>query len=337
MSDNLGKEPLLISLFKIARLPFYWTTLIIAIILILLFILAGYLDELFAQGIEWEFWRGLLSPILITYILLIYPLTIRPWRRAIEAFRSLLNIEQKDYDKLLSEIYVIKRWKEYLAILAGFVFMLAISRPWSFVEGWMDVYQTVTSMIMFGLLGWLIFSSIYGNLTISKLSKQNLKLDIFNTNLLSPIAYLSLANSLAFIGGISISLVFQTQQNLLEWQTITIYSVLVIATILLFFMSMWNVHKILTRVKANEMQIAKEQLTLASRQLKDQISTKQKRETGQLSIITAGWASYVKMVQETPEWPFNAMIIRRLFASILAPASIYFLKILSTLGVKITF
>jgi hypothetical protein len=246
-------------------------------------------------------------------------------------------MEQKEFDHLVSEVYVVKRWQEWLAVLAGFIFMLAISRPWSFVEGWMDIYQVFTSMIMFGLLGWLIYSSIRGNLSISKLTKEELKLDIFNTNQLSPIAYLSLANSLAFIGGISISLVFQTQQNLLEWQTITIYAVLVVATILIFFMSMWNIHRILTRVKKNEMEIARTQLALYSRQLKDKISETQKGETGQLSIITAGWASYLKMVQETPEWPFNAAIIRRLFASILAPASIYLLKILSTLGVKITF
>jgi hypothetical protein len=338
MPDTISKEPLLVSLMNRTHLPWYWTTLLISIILLLSLILAGYLDDAFKQQVGWELWRvGLQTPSIIVYILIIYPVIGRLWQRALEAFRPLVTMEQKQFNHMIAEASKVRRWQEYLATLGGFIFMLIISRPWIWVDQWIDVYQTITSMLMFGLLGWLIYSSIYSNRIISKLSQQDLKLDIFNTNLLSPVAHLSLGNSLAFVGGISLSMIFQTQKNLLEWQTITIYSVLVLATILIFFISMWNVHKILARIKRNELNIARNQLMLASRELKNMVSESQQYKVGQLSLAVAGWAAYESKVREVPEWPYSTKIIRRLFASVLAPASIYLVKILSVLGIKISF
>jgi hypothetical protein len=336
MLDATSNKPLLVSIMNLTRLSWYWTTVLITIVLFLLLILVGYLDGVFNQQLEWEFWRtGLLAPSIIVYILLISPVVARLSKRAIEAFRPLVTAEQSQFDHLIAEVSKVKRWQEWLAVLLGFIFMLALSRPWIWVEQWIDIYQTVTYMLMFGLLGWLIYSSIYGSRNMSKLCRQDLKLDIFDANLLSPLAHLSLGNSLAFVGGISLSMVFQTQENLIEWQAITIYSVLVLATIFIFFLTMWNVHKVLARIKRDELGIVHDQLVLASRKLKNKVSEGQQHRVGQLSQAVAGWAAYEGTVREAKEWPFSAAIIRRLFASILAPISIYLIKILSSLGIRI--
>jgi hypothetical protein len=338
MPDVIGKEPLLVSFMNQARLSWYWTTLLISIILLLFLVLVGYLDGAFEQQMGWELWRvGLQAPSIIVYILLIYPVIGRLWKRALEAFQPLVTMEQKQFNHLIAEASEVRRWHEWLSVLAGFIFMLIISRPWLWVDKWIDVYQTATSMLMFGLLGWLIYSSIYSNRGMSKLCQQDLRIDIFNANLLSPVAHLSLGNSLAFVGGISLSMVFQTQGNLLEWQTITVYSVLILATIFIFFVSMWNVHKILVRIKRSELNFARDQLAFYSRKLKSRVSESQQYKAGQLSLAVAGWAAYESKVREAQEWPFSTAIIRRLFASVLAPASIYLIKILSVLGIKISF
>jgi len=338
MQNTIGKEPLLVSLVNRVRLPWYFITLLITIILLLFLVLVGYLDGGFLQLKVWEFWRVTLqAPIIIAYILLIYPVIIRLGKRALEAFRPLIPIEEQQFNDLITEVSKVKRWQEWLAILIGSIFILALSRPWIWVDQWIDVYQVITSMLMFGILGWLIYSAIYSSRSLSKLSHQNLKLDIFNINLLSPIAHLSLGNSLAFIGGISLSLVFQTQQSLLEWPTITIYSVLVLATIQIFFISMWNIHGMLIRVKRDELNFVRDQLESASKKLKNKVSEGQQYRLEHLSLAVAGWAAYERKVQTTQEWPFNATIVRRLFASVLAPASIYLIKILSVLGIKISF
>lgn len=337
MLDATRKKPLLISLMNLTRLSWYWTTVLIAIVLFLLLMLVGYLDGAFNQQFEWEFWRGgLLAPSVIVYVLLISPVVARLSKRAIKAFRPLVTVEQSQFNHLIAEMSKVKRWQEWLAVLAGFIFMLALSRPWIWVEQWMDIYYSVTSMLMFGLLSWLIYSSIIGSRSMSKLCRQDLKLDIFDANLLTPIARLSLGNSLAFVGGISLSLVFQTQEDLLEWQAITVYSVLVLATILIFYMSMWNVHKILARIKKNEMNIVHNQLVIASRKLKSEVLEGQQHKVGQLSQAVAGWAAYEGTIRKAKEWPFSAAIIRRLFASVLAPALVYLVKILSALGIRIS-
>lgn len=73
-----------------------------------------------------------------------------------------------------------------------------------------------------------------------------------------------------------------------------------------------------------------------SRKLKEWTTKGQKQGMEELSSAVAGWAAYERRVKEAQEWPFNASIIRRLFASVLAPVSVYLIKIFSTLGIQIT-
>jgi hypothetical protein len=51
------------------------------------------------------------------------------------------------------------------------------------------------------------------------------------------------------------------------------------------------------------------------------------------STITA-WVTYEKRVKEAPTWPFNANIIRRLAMSVVMPAAVYLIKIISQFLVK---
>jgi hypothetical protein len=224
-------------------------------------------------------------------------------------------------------------------VFAGILFLLlVVQRVWlGWVDQWFEYYQVITEAILFGLLTWIIYSSIKGSRGIKKLSKQNLKLDIFKMKLLTPVARLSLGISIIFIGGISIALLFETQETLVEWQSIVVYSILVLSTILIFYISLWSIHNVMVRVKKNELQLAQKYLEETSNKLKEWTNKDLKDGMEEISSAVAGWAAYERRVKETPEWPFNAGIIRRLFASILAPASIYLIKIISTLGIKISF
>ena len=212
---------------------------------------------------------------------------------------------------------------------------MLMSRIWlGWIDQWFQVYQVTTEAILFGLLGWLIYSSIKGSRGIARLGRQNLQLDIFNTKLLAPVARLSLGNSLAFVGGISIAMLFETQETLIEWQSVVVYSVLVLATILIFYISMWSIHNIMARVKKRELEVAQKYMAEMSRKLKEWATKGQLRGMEELSSAVAGWAAYERRVKEAQEWPFNAAIIRRLFASVLAPVSVYFIKIFSVLGIQ---
>jgi len=56
--------------------------------------------------------------------------------------------------------------------------------------------------------------------------------------------------------------------------------------------------------------------------------------TEKLSSRITALATYKREVQEAPTWPFNAVIIRRLLASIVVPAVVYLIKILAGLGLR---
>ena len=334
MKNNLISNPLLVAIMNRSPLSWRWTTTVVGGVLFLLLIIAGLLDGAFDQQFEGEFWRVIQTPVIIIYILVIYPFMLRLWKPAIEAFRPLVSMSENQFNRLSTEITKVNRRREWIAMFIGFLFLLVLARPWTGVERWTDAYHLASLMIMFGLLSWLIYVSIRGSRSIAKLGKQNLKLDIFNTQLLAPVARMSLINSLAFVGGISISLVFQTQESLREWTSVVIYSVLVSATIIIFYISMWSLHKIMARVKRCELEVAQQYMADMSRKLKERITKDQLEDMEELSSAVAGGAAYERRVQDAQEWPFNAGIIRRLFASILVPASVYLLKILSAIGIR---
>ena len=329
-------QPLLVVIMRQFRIPWYWVTVVIASILFSLLILVGYLDGDFNQQSIGGFWRtGLQGPVLIIYILVVYPFILRLHKPAIEAFRSLVSMSENQFNRLSTEITTVNRRWEWLAVFIGIFLFLAIQRIWLGVYGWLHVYQITTEVILFGLMSWLIYSSIKGSRGIARLGKQNLQLDIFNTKLLAPVARRSLGNSLVFVGGISLALLFETQETLIEWQSVVVYSVLVLATILIFYISMWSIHNIMARVKRRELEVAQKYMAEMSRKLKEWTTKGQLQGMEELSSAVAGWAAYERRVKEAQEWPFNAGIIRRLFASVLAPVSVYLIKIFSILGIRI--
>jgi hypothetical protein len=337
------KEPradnLLQALMRQSRLPWYWTTAVIAAVLVLLLVLAAYLDGDFSQLAAWGFWQGLLdSPVLIIYILVVYPFMWRLWEHAVRTFQPLLSNDD-DSKRTRVEVPVPNRRWEWIALFIGAAFVLLLSQPWTWGlssgELWRQVYEIVTFALLFGLLAWLVYSGLASTRYIARLSHQELKLNIFEPGLLAPVAHWSLGTSLAFIGGISLSLVFQTRESLLMWQGITIYAVLLAATVLLFFMSMWSTHKAMARAKRRELELAQEHLTAAYRELKERVTQNRMEGVEKLYTTLTAWSTYERQSKEAPTWPFNASIIRRLAASGLLPGLVYLLRFLfgSRLGI----
>ncbi|MFC2059155.1 hypothetical protein ACFLTS_05930 [Chloroflexota bacterium] len=236
------------------------------------------------------------------------------------------------------EVPIPKRHWEWVSILIGAVLWLSLWQPWnrSWVPGtiWLSAYDVVTQTVLFGLLGWLIYSSFADNRYLSRLSRQHLNLDIFDTGTLTPIAYSSLGFSLAFIGGISLSLVFQTQEDLLMWNNITVYIILVCFTVLLFFLSMRSTHSTIAKAKRRELDFVRKHLKTAFRELKERAADGSLKEMEELSSTINAWVNYERRIKEIPEWPYNAGIIRRLLASTAIPAVVYLIKIVSGLGLR---
>jgi len=338
MISELYRDPLIIAVMKRFRLTWYRATALVGALIISLLILVTFLNGDNSYFSDPSFWRSLLDgPVMITYILVIYPFMWRMFRQAVEAFRSISPIDESDFNRLVAEITMPNRHREWAAVFIGAVLGLLFSVPWSVSMGsdtWLRVYELILQMLLFGLLGWLIYDTIVGTMRIARLSRQQLKLDIFDTELLAPVALWSLGISLVWVGGISLSLVFQTWEAMTEWQNITIYSILVSATVLAFFISMWSTHKAMAVVKKRELNLAWKNLAAASRELKNRTARNQTEGIQELSYTITAWSAQHKLVQEISAWPFNASIIRRLAVSILAPITVFLIKVIPRIGIS---
>lgn len=325
------KSDLLQMIVKRSRLPWYWFTVAFTATLLLFLIAATVLDGMTGRFSHWDFWREFIAgPVIIAYILLIFPYMRHLGEKAVAAFRQLQGDggASSGYKTTL----IPPRRREWAAFAVGAIFWILIVRPWEWEWGtngpWLYVYTLISATLLFGLLGWLIYYAIAESRYLHLLSHQKLKLDIFDTSALLPVARSSLGTSFAFIGGISISLIFQTVDSLLAWQNITIYAVLVLATLLIFFFSMWNTHRTMAKTKHNELSLVKTRLEGAIHKLKDSTIHESNDDNGSLHSAVAAWGIYESRVREAREWPFNADILRRLAASILVPGLVYLIKVL---------
>ena len=340
MAEERRTNNLLIELMKRSHLPWHWATALFATVLILFFIFMVYLDGFINRLSAWSFWRNFLdSPVMITYILVVFPFMWRLWQGAIQAFRPLLAMEEGDFNRLAAEISAPNRLWEWVAVLVGAVFWLSMEQPWNWRVGtealWLYVHEAVMGPLLFGLLGWLIYSSVNGARRFTRLSRRQLNLDVFHPEQLAPAARWSLGISLAFIGGISLSLVFQAQESLLRWNNIITYAVLVCATVLIFFLSMWSTHTAMAGAKTLKLGLARKYLAGVSRELEDRTAEGRLEGIEGLSSTIVAWVNYERRVKEAPTWPFDAVIIRRLAASVLVPAAVYLIRVFSGLGLRL--
>jgi len=338
MTSELYRDPLIVAVIRRFRLPWHWATALVAAVLLSFLFPFTYLNGDTSYFSDLSFWRSLLDgPVMITYILVIYPFMWRLFKQAVEAFRSISPMDESDFNRLVAEITTPKRHRKWAVLFIGAALALLLIAPWSVSmdsDSWLKVYELILSTLLFGLLGWLIYDTIVGTMRIAQLSRQELKLDIFDTELLAPVALWSLGISLVWVGGISLSLVFQTWEGMTEWQTITIYAILVSATVLAFFVSMWSTHKAMAGVKKRELNLAWKNLAAASRELKNRTARNQTEGIEELSYTITAWSAQHKLVQEISAWPFNASIIRRLAVSILAPITVFLIKVIPRIGIS---
>ncbi|MFC2034642.1 hypothetical protein ACFLUJ_00760 [Chloroflexota bacterium] len=339
MKEETGKHNLLQMLMKKSQLPWRWATVTVAALLFLFLVLAMFLDGRINDLSTWRFWQiNLEGPVLIIYILVAHIFMWRFRERAIQVFRPLLDIDEGDFNQLAVKVAEPKRRWEWTFVFVGFGLAVALGQPWTLPWGpgdlWWSVYLVITGALMNGMLAWLIYDTLTGAVRINRLSRRDLKLDIFDSEQLLPIARWGLGISLGFVGGISLSVIFGTNLDLLRWQSIIMYGILICVTVLMFFISMWSAHNAMASAKRRELYLIREHLAAASHELKNQASQDPGEGMERLSSVINSWATYQRLVRESPTWPFNAGIIRRLIASAIVPAVVYLIKILSGLGIR---
>ena len=104
MTEEIRTYPLVEALIRRSRLPWYWVTAVVAAVLLLLLILATFLDGVANDLFTWGFWHnygdGLL---LIAYILMVSSFIWKLRIKAIQAFRPLLAIDDDAFNRLAAK------------------------------------------------------------------------------------------------------------------------------------------------------------------------------------------------------------------------------------------
>jgi hypothetical protein len=138
-------------------------------------------------------------------------------------------------------------------MLLGTLIGLVVARRTPGAEGWLRLYSEATSALMFALLAAVIYSSIMRSRRLAARSRAGLELNVFDGHLLTPFAQWGQSLSLVFVGGVSLSLLFQSYESLRSMEGVIVYGSLVIVALTLFFMSMWTIHVALARAQDKEL------------------------------------------------------------------------------------
>lgn len=318
----------------IERTGLPWSRAVVAVGLVLFPLWAGtaYMDGALTHSLDSDTLRlTLFSPVSILYILSAYHLLISPLNKAINAFTRLITVEQDAFERLIAEASALNRRREWLffGVGAGGGLLLAL-RIWNGPEqaAWLRGYWLLFEAVACGLVGWAIYASLVYAGLITKLHQQPLKLDIFNPIPLEPVARYGLGLSLAFVGGITLSMLFAPSRKfLLSIEFISVYVVLILVSVLVFFLTLINTHNVMAEAKRRELTLVRERISRAYQKLRQQTDEDQLQNMEALSDSITAWLAYEKRIVQAPEWPYTTDILRNLVMSILLPVAAWVTQI----------
>ena len=310
----------LISRTKLAPSIFILLSAIVLLLLPLVIVwLEGYWDELFSQ----RYWRAIfVQPVIIIYILILVRVFKRLEESVIKGLHEVVRLKDEEFDQLVKRTTTVNLKNELLAILAGAVIGMLVASPWDlFLDfSWLLLYLLFVNCIMYGLLGWVVFSSIMGSRLPAALYCEPLDIDIFNLRPFEPIGKQSLAISLAFMGGIAISLLFSdVSAGIFTIEFWVVYLILVMIAVLVFFLNMMPTHRVLVGVKDQEMEVVEQNLTESFRKIKEF----KPGDTGMQAAAQElnAWRTCRDLVDETKTWPYNIETLRNLLITGLIPGA----------------
>lgn len=275
-----------------------------------------------APDSAWGLWKLGLEPAVIVYILWIYAPLHRRWMRAIDALRPLA-----DRPELVERAFAVHRRREWAALAIGAAFSLWVTRPWLYDGRWLLLYIYASSFIMFSLMALAIFDCLVRTRRLARIVRAGVQLDLFDRRSFTPLARWGQSVSLIFVGGTCLSLVFQSYESLSTVQSLVIYSIMVVVSLTLFFISIWSIHDALVAAQERELAVVHEHWSQARSELKQKLAEGAADEVASLYAPIAAVSEYENQVLAASTWPFNPKIVKELVASLVMPILIYGLKI----------
>jgi hypothetical protein len=302
-------------------------TIAVGLLLTLLMFLAAYADGGIRTSDLRALWNMGLEPAIIVYVVATNSLLFRRWGLAIDALGPLTVRPE-----LVEQGRAVSRRGEWAALLLGAAFAIWITSSESLHGRWLLVYRILSNIFMFGVMALLIYDGLARAWRLKSIVRAGLQLDLFNRHALAPLARWGQIVSLTFVGGICLSLIFQSYETLYTVQSLVVYSILIAVSLTLFFSSIWSIHGALVAAQERELAVVRGHWIRARHDLLDKLANDTQNEVAEFYEPIVVLSAYESLVLSASTWPFNPKIVREVLASLIAPVLIYGLKI--ALGLK---
>lgn len=322
---NTKNQTLVNQLIGLTPVPPLALALIVAAVLVLPLLLAAYARGPSAAVAPQGLWRLAMAPALIAFILGVHPWLHSRWLSAIDTLRSLSR-----QPEIVDPAFLTFRLGAWIALLLGAALAIWISQSTS-VAGWLFTYMLATNVALFSLIALSIYDGLRRIGHVKRVVAAGLALDLFDRQVLTPLARFGQSVSLTFIGGISLSLLFQSAVTLYSVQSLVTYSILIAFALAQFFTSIWSIHMALVVAQERELAIVRQHLNRSRGELRRHLahagSATEAVDAAALygPLVTLG--TYERQVLEASTWPFDPKIVKQVAASLVAPVLLYAIKV----------
>jgi hypothetical protein len=297
-------------------------TAVLGLVLVLALFVAAYLDGVLAQFFRQGSWRGLLTaPLVVLYILVIAPILARMDTDVINAFRSIAEVDDATFDLTIQQADRTRPANEMLVFAIGCILgVITFQSGNTYGQvSWIILYWLVSTVLVYGLLAWIIYMAVAHTIITAAMHRLPLRVDIFEARPFEAIGRQSLAMALAFVGGITLSLVatMPQAQTLRLWQFWVVYAPLAAIPVVIFFLNMRPTHRLLAAARQRELDALRSQILHSCRNLVQRLEAAE--DAGNLAAEINALTLYEQRVLAANTWPYNVAMLRTLFFSVLVP------------------
>lgn len=273
-------------------------------------------------------WPLAMAPAMTAFILAAHPWLQRRWQVAIDALRPLSR-----QPEIVDHAFMGFDVGAWIALLLGAALAVWISLSIR-IAGWLFVHVLVSHVVMFGLIAISIYDGLRRVRHVKRVVAAGLALDLFDRQSLTPLARYGQSASLTFIGGISLSLIFQSAVTLFSVVSLVTYAILVTAALTLFFTSVWSIHSALVAAQERELVALRQHWRRARADLQRQLdgSVGGAEDAARLYGPAVVFGTYERLVLDASTWPFDPRIVKQVAASLAAPVLIYGIKLAAGLS-----
>lgn len=298
-----------------------WQKLLVSLIFLLLPFIAAAFDGVLYEYLLLGRWRFfLLAPSIILYIWFVSPAMARSEVDVIRSIRPLIPMDDKEFSQMVrreSQVNPRYEWLSFgIGALLGIISALTSGMDQNVSS--LLFYWFFSMAIMYGLLGWVIFAAIASTRFNAALHSQPLQFDILDPEPFEVVGRQSLLMALVFIGGITLSLLLTFQlENISSPALWLSYLLLVLITLLIFFLNMRPTHQILVTARQGELKPLQQKINTLCRELMLRLDTKQ--DAGSIPEEINALVAYESRLLSARTWPYNTSMLRTLFFSVLIP------------------